>query len=585
MHRPVESNLNPPDPSRMALDYLHGLLQRPAREQPDLERLLAELAQAFGVPAAGLVGLPEGAPLLRHPGPVPGPWPWQEDPELLNRVGRSPSALTVLRPGGGSLLIAPVVWTDGSAWLLWLEDNRSTWDDRECAALLLAAGVLAQQARAVAPPPWAQTLDRAARQQRLETTASVTRRLAHDFGNVLTGILGFTELALAQQVPANTPLHSYLNEVYRAAQGGAHFTQQLRLFSRRQSSSSRSTALLPVLLEEAGRVRGTLSTGQHLQVSVPDDLPPIALDADVLRQIAGALLDNAREALVGPGSITLSARLAELSRGDANELYGSVRPGPHVEVCLADTGTGLSPEAERRLFAEPFFTTKPRRRGFGLAVAYGLLHAHQGGIRLYPTERGVVARFVVPVAARPAGHEINPSASVADLAHGSAGASPSPGVSLSQGVSPSRAALRGEKVLVVDDDPLVLEYVTTTLERAGYRVQPASSGEEALRLYFAQPGDPFRLVLSDVVMPKFSGVDLAGRLAKRDGNARVLLMSGQVPADYVRSEIAHQFELLAKPFSPEGLLRAVRLALDRPAPRRTAPTGAAAEGAIVPSSR
>jgi DNA-binding NtrC family response regulator len=155
----------------------------------------------------------------------------------------------------------------------------------------------------------------------------------------------------------------------------------------------------------------------------------------------------------------------------------------------------------------------------------------------------------------------------------------------SAGISPSRSTIRGEKVLVVDDDPLVLEYVTTTLERAGYRVQPVSSGEEALRLYFAQSGDPFRLVLSDVVMPKVSGVDLAGRLAKRDGNARVLLMSGQVPADYIRSEVAHQFELLTKPFSPDGLLRAVRLALDRPTSRRTAPTGSAGEGAVVPSSR
>src|SRR5207248_4048778 len=141
-----------------------------------------------------------------------------------------------------------------------------------------------------------------------------------------------------------------------------------------------------------------------------------------------------REALVGPGAISVSARTIELNEADCRDLFGDLRPGPHVEVTVADTGAGLSPDAQRRLFAEPFFSTKPRRRGFGLATAYGVLHAHRGGLRLHPgEERGVVARVVLP-----AGHAV-----------------PAPAVLPSATIEPSG----GERLLVVDDEAEVLSFV------------------------------------------------------------------------------------------------------------------------------
>jgi two-component system response regulator GlrR len=121
---------------------------------------------------------------------------------------------------------------------------------------------------------------------------------------------------------------------------------------------------------------------------------------------------------------------------------------------------------------------------------------------------------------------------------------------------------------VVDDDPSVLRLITTTLERAGYRVQAATSAEDALRLHAAQRGDPFRLLLSDVVMPAVSGVELARRLTKCDPGVYVLLMSGHGCTLAQNPELAGQpYELLTKPFPPEGLLRAVRSALARATPR------------------
>jgi signal transduction histidine kinase/CheY-like chemotaxis protein len=534
------------DVSRRALECVHGWLRESAPDSRDLGRLLADLAGAFTAPAAGLSCLRDGTPLLRHPAANGSarPAPWQQAPELLTRARSTASAVTAERTGGGSFLLTTLGWPGYGGWLLWLEDEgRSEWADDEAAAFALAGQALTRWQHAAHPAArWADQLDRAARQQRLETAADLARRLAHDFGNVLTGILGFTELALSQQIHADSPLHTYLLEVQRSAQSGAQMTHLLRQFSRRQAPAGRSCLLHPVLAAEEARLRTLPPPAPSLHLSLPADLPPLALDADHLRQVLAALLDNAREALVGEGAISVSARTTELSEADCRDLFGDLRPGPHVEVTVADTGSGLSPDAQRRLFVEPFFSTKPRRRGFGLAAAYGILHAHRGGLRLLPgSERGAVARVLLPLA---------------------------PAVTPSQVVVAVEPA-RGERVLVVDDDPLILQLVSATLERAGYRVQTVGGGEEAVKAFAAAGRDPFRLLLTDVLMPRLGGVELARRLLGRDAQLRVLFMSGQAPAGPAPADLAgHGLELLSKPFRPEGLLRAVRQALDRPAPRR-----------------
>jgi signal transduction histidine kinase len=228
---------------------------------------------------------------------------------------------------GGSPGLSGALTSRG--WIVWLADpRRASWSEGEASALALAGQALWRWLDAEAQGPrWAATLDRADRQQRLEIAAQVTRRLAHDFGNVLTGILGFSELALAQQVPANTPLHVYLHEVYRSALNGAQFTQQLRLFSRRQAACSRPGHLRAVLQEQEARLQSACEAGLHLHIAVPADLPPCALDGEPLGCVLGALLDNAREALTGPGSVSVSARVVELSAVDCLDLFGSTRPG------------------------------------------------------------------------------------------------------------------------------------------------------------------------------------------------------------------------------------------------------------------
>jgi signal transduction histidine kinase len=400
---PMSLQTPPRDSSRSALEFIHRLVFLPAEEHPNLDGLLEELSTAFAATAAGLATFPEGAPLCIHPTLIDDcqlviddlkSWLNQQSP--ISNPQSIGGARTVPRRAGGSCLVTLLGMPEGGGWLLWLEDDgRVNWSTSEAGLLALAGQALTHRlTRDEAQAPWAVQLDRAIRRQRMGAAAHLVRRLAHDFGNVLTGILGFSELALADKDASRSPLHEYLNEVHRGAQGGAQYTNQLRLFAGRQASSTRSCNLAKVLAE----LSGERADGQ-LKLHLPEDLPAVAMESEALGQVLAIVLDNAREAIVGSGVIDVSARTVQASAGETGTLFGDVRPGKHLEIRVADNGAGLTPEAQRQLFAEPFFSTKSRKRGFGLAMAYGILSAHRGGLELLPRlEGGTIARLVVPVA-------------------------------------------------------------------------------------------------------------------------------------------------------------------------------------------
>jgi signal transduction histidine kinase/CheY-like chemotaxis protein len=544
---PADPPQSPADASRAALDFVHRLLCRPDEDRRALDSLLSELAAAFEATGAGVAALPDGTVVARQaPDTVEGPWPWEEDPDLAVRVRQSRTAPSARRPGGGSLLLTAVESGGSAGWLLWVEDGRDRpWSAGEAGALTLAGHALEKWLNAASDGPrWARQVDRAARQQCLEQAAAVSRRLAHDFGNVLTSILGFAELALAQPRSGDNALQTYLSELHKGAQCGADLTRMLRTFSRRQAVPTRSAAVAAVLAEEEARLRQAAGPGVHVKLSVAAELPPVAVDAEHLRQALAPVLDNAREAVAantqsGRGEITLTSREVTLGAADCLDLYGEASPGAFVEIVVADNGPGLSPAARRGLFAEPFFSTRSRRRGFGLASTYGVLCAHRGGLAVGGRPLGgTEVRLMLPVAAQP----VAPAAAVV---------APGP--------------VRGERVLVVDDDPMLLQFVTRTLERAGYRVLGAANAEEALRAYSLADADPFRVVLTDVLMSGLSGVELAHRLLNRGGTVAIVFMSGQVSPDYLQQTFRGvAFEVLTKPFRPNTLLRALRTALHRP---------------------
>jgi signal transduction histidine kinase/CheY-like chemotaxis protein len=501
-----------------------------------LSEVLEEVARALGASGAGLAVPAQGTlPFqqqiwLDNVCPAPSLYPWQEQPDLLAQLRLAPSALPASNPDGPSWLLAPLAG-DG---VLWVVDARPrAWAVPETAVLALAADVLTRLACCTAAP-WARSLEKAALQRRLEEVARMTGRLAHDFGNFITGILGFADLSLSQLPPDSLP-YSYVKEVLQAAQRGTSWLQKLHLFSRRRVMQFAPAPLARVVAEEAERVRSAWGKDVTLEVELPPDVPAVAVEAEALRQLLAQLLANARDAIAGQGAVTLSARPAELSERDCQELLGGAAPGAYLELTVSDSGPGLSPEARCRLFREPFYSSKVRHLGLGLAVVYGILQTYRGALRLGPhPERGTAVRVYLPLAVQPA----RPA-----------------------------AAATGPAVLVVDDDALVARYIARILEDAGYRVQTAGGGQEALGR-FGAAAVPFELVLCDVLMPQMNGFELARALQSRQPGVRILFLSGApAPVLASRDENLRHCDLLTKPIRPDALLQAVRSTLQRPAGR------------------
>ena len=400
---PQDPGTVPADRSRAALDFVHRLLAPPSADTPTLAGLLRDLASAFRADGAGVAGIVEGVAVHRErlvlaDGPPPA-LPWTTDPQLLARVCAEPTALVI--PGtGGLFLCAAVCPRTGAGWLLWLERAAGAdWTPGEAAALALAGQAAARWlgGEAAAAPAWVRHLEHAGRQRRLEDAALVTRRLAHDYGNVLTSILGFTELSLSQ-LPGDSPLKRYLVEVHRGCQQGALLTQRLRLFARQGSPSAHAGVLAAAVAEQRSRL-ASWSRDIDFRLEATADLSPVALSPDQLHELLSPLLDNACESIAGRGRVTLTARPVRLEERECLELWGAAEPGPFVRVDVSDTGGGLAAEARGRLFREPFYTNKPRHRGLGLAIAYGILRSHRGGIRLEDNPGGgVTASLFLPVA-------------------------------------------------------------------------------------------------------------------------------------------------------------------------------------------
>ena len=309
---------------------------------------------------------------------------------VWQRPGTSGRMYTSMTPAGRP---SGQVWAERSA--------NDPWTDADRAALRLAARLIERSpllTELTGPVADSQRL-----QQRLSDAAVMCGRMAHDFDNVLTGIIGFTELTLPL-VPPGSLSAKYLGEIAKVGQRGVGFTQQLHQLARSGHARPQPASLSAVVAKEEARLR-TTPNGAVVVSNVPANLALVAADGGPLGAVVGHLLDNAVQASPAGGRVTVSARGCELTASDARGYLGAVAPGPHVEVTVEDAGLGVRPELRPKLFHEPFVTTKAGRRGLGLAIVYRTLAAHKGGIRLDAGDPGTAARFVLPVAAaRPPVH-------------------------------------------------------------------------------------------------------------------------------------------------------------------------------------
>jgi CheY-like chemotaxis protein/anti-sigma regulatory factor (Ser/Thr protein kinase) len=367
-------------------------------------------------------------------------------------------------------------------------------------------------------------------QERLEQAAIITGRLAHDFGNFLTGILGFTELSLSQ-APADSTQRRFLQEVLQSAQNGATWIHRLQLFCRRSAGPCWPTHLAGVLAQEEARVAATPGSNLRWRADVPRDLPLLAMEASALQLAVQEIVNNAREATANQGTITLTARKIDLTAAECQDIVGAVAPGTYVELAIADDGPGI-PAAERaKMFREIFYSTKPRQRGVGLLVVYGILQRFHGGLRLDMQGPGLGVRLYLPAAA------------IAGPALTSAAKPP--------------------QLLLAHANPQVFDSVRVILEAHGCLVTEVASPHAAVAAC-ATPRAAVTLTLVDLTVSPMAGLDLARRILDQDAKMKFIFLHTQTSFHgLAEEELLRRFPLLRWPLQPAVLLNAVQTALAR----------------------
>jgi two-component system cell cycle sensor histidine kinase/response regulator CckA len=381
--------------------------------------------------------------------------------------------------------------------------------------------------------------------QKLEGIGQLAGGVAHDFNNMLSVVMGYSELALSK-LPDDSPVQMYLEEIRKASDRAAALTRQLLAFSRKQILQPRIVDLNQVIRDMEKMLRRLITENVHTSLELDPGLPPLLLDVSQVEQVLLNLSVNARDAMPNGGTLVIRTRTRDIGPRDLLPGPGAV-PGRFVELSVSDTGTGIDPAIRERIF-EPFFTTKElgQGTGLGLATVYGIVKQSGGFINLESTV-GVGTRFEVlfpvPVA------DASATAYAPELVAG--------GDDLRGGT---------ETVLIVEDDPGLRIVCTEALKAVGYRILSASNGPEALELVAAGSAGP-DLVLTDVIMPVMSGPEVARQMQFLHPGTKVLFMSGY-PANMLAGQKAEDdaIDLLHKPFRPPELVRRVRRALDRATP-------------------
>ncbi len=373
--------------------------------------------------------------------------------------------------------------------------------------------------------------------QKMESVGRLAGGVAHDFNNMLGVILGYTELAMQRLEPAQ-PLFAELGEIRKAAERSAEFTRQLLAFARKQT-------VAPKLLDLNETVEGMLKMlrrliGEDIDLAwLPGkNLKPLKMDPSQIDQILANLCVNARDAISGAGKITIETGTAVFDK-DYCDYNPGFLPGEYLLLAVSDDGCGMDSVTLSRLF-EPFFTTKETGKGtgLGLATVYGIVGQNNGFIKVFSEPgHGAVFRIYLPQAPKA---EKMPKA-----------------------VSGKQVLGGSETILLVEDEPALIEMTTKMLQYRGYTVLAAATPGEAIRLARENAG-AIRLLMTDVIMPEMNGRELANSLLSLSPDFRCLFMSG-----YSADVIAHHGVLdegvhfIQKPFTMDELAAKVREALDR----------------------
>ncbi len=383
-----------------------------------------------------------------------------------------------------------------------------------------------------------QSLEAQLRQaQKMESVGRLAGGVAHDFNNALGVVLGHADLAL-KLVPAGSPLARHLEAIREAGRRSANLTRQLLGFARQQPVEPRQLDVNDRIEGMLRLLRQLIGEDVRLGWQPGAGLWSVRADPGQIDQLVSNLVVNARDAITGVGEIVVATSNLEADAAFVDRRPGLV-PGRYVCLSVKDDGSGIAPELIDRIF-EPFFTTKPTGHGtgLGLATVYGIAKQNGGyiGVESEPG-RGSTFTVLLPVAI---------------------------GEREADAPAPTAEAVRGgsETLLVVEDEPAMLEVTRDVLADLGYRVLATASPGEALSIA-ATEGDRVDLLVTDLVMPEMNGRELAALLQARHPRLRCLFVSGYT-ADIVaqRGIVEPGVHLLSKPFTASELAERVRKLLD-----------------------
>lgn len=372
--------------------------------------------------------------------------------------------------------------------------------------------------------------------QKMESVGRLAGGVAHDFNNMLSIILGNTEMIL-EDLDSTNPVIDNLNEIYKAAERSSNLTRQLLAFARKQTITPKVLDLNTTIEGMLNMLRRLIGENIKLAWLPKNNLWTIKIDPSQIDQILANLCVNARDSIKDIGKLTIETDNVSFDNDYCRE-HDSFKPGDYVMIALSDNGCGMNKEILDNLF-EPFFTTKGigEGTGLGLSTVYGIVKQNNGFINVYSEPNtGTTFRIYIPM-------------------HVGKGL---PTQNLAKKIDSTGC----ETILLVEDEKAILTMTTMMLERLGYTVFKASTPEEAIKIGKSQ-APKINLLMTDVIMPGMNGRDLAKKMTQLFPNIKCLFMSG-----YTANVIAHHgvldygIQFIQKPFSRQDLAEKIRNVLD-----------------------
>ncbi len=374
--------------------------------------------------------------------------------------------------------------------------------------------------------------------QKMEAVGRLSGGIAHDFNNLLSVIIGYSD-TLEEALDESGKVHKQATEIRKAAQRAAALTRQLLAFSRQQAIEPKVFDLNDVVVEMEKMLERLIGEDIELRAVLSPAPVPVRADPGQIEQVIMNLAVNARDAMPHGGKLTIETANVEVDETYAHQ-HGYLSTGPFVMLSISDTGVGMDAQTQSHIF-EPFFTTKDRGKGtgLGLATVYGVIKQSNGFIWVYSEPgHGATFKVLLPRVKAPV-----PSASAN---------------------TKFQEVWRGSQtILLVEDDDSLRDLTRDLLVNCGYTVLEASNGPHALQIARQRSPGQIHLLLTDVVMPRVSGPQLATQFAALHPDAKVLLMSGYTEFAAGHDQISQQeWPLLQKPFTKRDLARKVREALE-----------------------